>query len=111
MSLTLFHRPNGNFFETSELTVSFKRSKLPFLWKKLHLIVCSFKRTTVFCLGHRLSKHKITKYARHLGGYGSLGPPGYAYDSMQFSDLSLIAVVLGNVVRNTLHAMKWYSDK
>jgi len=26
------------------------------------------KRTTVVCLGHRLSKHKMTKYARNLVG-------------------------------------------
>jgi len=27
-----------------------------------------FKRATVFCLGHRLSKHKMTRYATSLGG-------------------------------------------
>jgi len=27
-----------------------------------------FKRTTVFGFGHRLSKHKTTRYARNLGG-------------------------------------------
>jgi len=26
-----------------------------------------FKRTTVFCLGHRLSNHKMTRYARNFG--------------------------------------------
>jgi len=30
-----------------------------------------FKRATVFCLGHPLSKHKMTKCARHLGGHVS----------------------------------------
>jgi len=33
-----------------------------------------FKRATVFCLGHRLSKHKTTRYARHFGGITVLHP-------------------------------------
>jgi len=37
-----------------------------------------FKRATVFCLGHRLSKHKMT-YAKNLGGRGPIGPPSYIY--------------------------------
>jgi len=38
-----------------------------------------FKRATVFCLGYRLSKHKITICSKHFGGHDPLGPPGYAY--------------------------------
>ena len=34
------------------------------------------KQATVFCLGHRLSKHKMTGYARNLGGPL---PLGYSY--------------------------------
>ena len=33
------------------------------------------KRTTVVCLGHRLSKHKMTKYARNLVGAVAPWPP------------------------------------
>ena len=36
--------------------------------------VCDFKRATVFCLGHRLSKHKITRYTKNLWNHGLLGP-------------------------------------
>jgi len=39
----------------------------------------NFKSPTVFCLEHRLSRHKMTRFARNLGAM-SLGPPGYAYD-------------------------------
>ena len=35
-----------------------------------------FKRATVFCLGHRLSKHIMTRYASNLGGWPT---PGYAF--------------------------------
>jgi len=38
-----------------------------------------FKWATVFCFGHRFTKHKTTRYARNLWGHGPLGPPGYAY--------------------------------
>ena len=31
-----------------------------------------------FCLGRHFSKHKMTRYAKNLGGWPS-GPPGYAY--------------------------------
>jgi len=33
-----------------------------------------FKRATVFCLGHRLSEHKTTRYARNWGEAWSLQP-------------------------------------
>jgi len=33
-----------------------------------------FKQATVFCLGHRLSKYKVTWYARNLVGHDPLGP-------------------------------------
>ena len=33
-----------------------------------------FKRATVFCSGHCLSKHKMTRYAKNLGGIASLAP-------------------------------------
>jgi len=39
-----------------------------------------FRRVTVgIRLGYRLSNNKITRYAKHLGKHGPLGPPGYAY--------------------------------
>jgi len=59
-----------------------------------------FKRVTVlfslghclssrlFSLGQCLSKHKITRYARNLGGHGTLDPPGYAYVVWCSSDTS-----------------------
>jgi len=31
-------------------------------------------KTTAFCLGHRFSKHKMTRYAKNLGGMSSLPP-------------------------------------
>jgi len=39
-----------------------------------------FKRETVFGLGHRLSKHQMTRHARNLGVNSPL-PRGYAYDA------------------------------
>jgi len=33
-----------------------------------------FKRTKAFCSGHRLSKHKITRYARNFGAWPSWPP-------------------------------------
>jgi len=43
--------------------------------------IVDFRRVTVFCLGYRLSKHNMTRYAKNLGGmgHGPLGTPGYAY--------------------------------
>jgi len=46
-----------------------------FFWGKMF----DFSRMTVFCFGYRLSKHKMTRYSKNLGGHGPLGPPGYAY--------------------------------
>jgi len=40
-----------------------------------------FRRATIFCLGHRFSKHKITRCAKSLGGMAPWAPPGYVYDS------------------------------
>jgi len=36
-------------------------------------IIFGFKRK--FCLGHRLSKHKMTRYAKYLGVHGPLATP------------------------------------
>jgi len=33
-----------------------------------------FRRATVFCVGHRLTKHKTTRYARNFGGMAPLPP-------------------------------------
>jgi len=33
------------------------------------------KRATVFCLGHRLTKHKTKRYAGNLGGMAALAMP------------------------------------
>ena len=38
--------------------------------------ILTFKRATAFCMGHRFSKHKTTRYARNLGVHGPLAP-GY----------------------------------
>jgi len=39
-----------------------------------------FRRATVYCLGHRFPKHKMTGYAKNLAGAWSAGPhPGNAY--------------------------------
>jgi len=52
-----------------------------------------FKRATVFCLGHRLSKNKMTRHARNLGGPWPPWKAGYTHDcncllhSWQFSSL------------------------
>jgi len=37
-----------------------------------------YKRATAFCLGHRLSKYKMTRYARNSVGNGPLGSPHHA---------------------------------
>ena len=38
-----------------------------------------FMRATIFCLGYRLSKHKMTRNAKNFGRLGPLGPAsGYA---------------------------------
>jgi len=33
-----------------------------------------FRRITLFCLGYRLSKHKMTICSKNLGGHGTVGP-------------------------------------
>jgi len=38
-----------------------------------------FRLATVFCLGHRFSKQKMTRYANICGAWPP-GPPGYACD-------------------------------
>jgi len=38
-----------------------------------------FKRAIVFCWGRCLSKHKMAKHARNLGGHSFLAPPVCAY--------------------------------
>ena len=40
-----------------------------------------FRRATVFCLGYRLSKHKITRYAKN---FGEAWAPGYAHARVTF---------------------------
>jgi len=35
-----------------------------------------FRRTTVFYLESRLSKHSMTRYPKYFWGHGPLGPPG-----------------------------------
>jgi len=46
------------------------------------------KRATVFCVGYRLSKHKMTRYAKNNGGHG---PPGYAHGFKDALSLKLCA--------------------
>ena len=47
-----------------------------------------FWRITLFCLGYRFSKHKITVCSKNFFGEGhdAVGPPGYAYALASFSD-------------------------
>ena len=45
---------------------------------------------TVFCLGHHLSKHKMTRYVKMFLGEWPFDPPGYAYGT---GDLSQAAFV------------------
>jgi len=41
-----------------------------------------FRRITLFCLGYRLSKHKMTiRFKNFFGGHCPVGPPGYSYES------------------------------
>jgi len=40
-----------------------------------------FRRITLFCLGKRLSKHKITIFSKNFGGNGPFAPPGYVYET------------------------------
>ena len=37
-----------------------------------------FRGATVFCLGYRLSKHKMTGYSKNLGSVALWPLPGYA---------------------------------
>ena len=55
------------------------------------MLLLDFKRASVFCLGHRLSKHKMTRYARNFfGSHGPLGPYGcpFAQNPTTVSDIS-----------------------
>ena len=40
-----------------------------------------FRRITLFCLGYRLSKHKMAISSKNLGGPWPARPPGYTYTS------------------------------
>jgi len=41
-----------------------------------------FRRITLFCLGYRLSNHKMTICSENLERHGPLAPLGYAYGSV-----------------------------
>jgi len=43
--------------------------------------ILDFKLATIFCIGYCLSKHKITRHSKHLGGPWLFCLPGYAYVS------------------------------
>ena len=49
------------------------RPMLPLFWEGSN--ICVFKRATVFGVGHRLSKHKMTKNARILGVHDLFANP------------------------------------
>ena len=51
-------------------------TSLKFLGAKM----LNFRQITLFCLGYHLSKHKMTIYAKNLGGMAPRTTPGYAYD-------------------------------
>ena len=53
-----------------------------------------FKRATVFGLGHRILKHKTTRYVRNLEGMAPFTHPGYAYEADQGSTLPLFVLLL-----------------
>jgi len=46
-------------------------------------IIVGFKRATVFRVGHRHSKHKTTRCARHSAGHGPFAPLVYAYENFR----------------------------
>jgi len=60
-------------FPTTHRFSQFNSAASPKIW--LGPNIFDFKRATVFGLGHRLSKHKTARYAKHFGGYSSFGPP------------------------------------
>jgi len=48
-----------------------------------------FRPVTLFSLGYRLSKHKMTIFAKNLeGSMTPWDPPGYAYELRQFCHCS-----------------------
>jgi len=58
-----------------KVVTSSSAAKPKFFWDKYF----DFKRATVFCSGHCLSKHKMTRYVRNVWkGMVSLATPGYA---------------------------------
>jgi len=63
-----------------------------------------FQRATVFCLGHRLSKHKTT-------GAWPLGPPGYAYGRFSIRSQSwrtcAVKLLLFIIWRLASHCSVW----
>jgi len=44
--------------------------------------VFDFRWATVFCLGYRLSKHKMTRYAKNVGGMAPWALSVYAYGTL-----------------------------
>jgi len=36
-----------------------------------------FRLATVFCLGYRLLKNKLTRYFKNFEGHGPVGPHGF----------------------------------
>jgi len=53
-----------------------------------------FRRITLFRLGKRLSKHKMTIFYKNLGGHDPFAPPGYAYVRRQLFLYSLVQTVV-----------------
>jgi len=56
------------------------KDKLYFVEKNWGAKNFDFRRATICFLRHRLSEHKMTRYAKNLGGWPSW-TPGYAYAS------------------------------
>jgi len=69
-----------------------------------------FRRATVFCLGYRLTKHKITRYSENLKGDGPLVPPNYAYISCVFERLQNKLFFLCFTVRSSIIKMRSFAD-
>ena len=79
-------------------------------WKQWHSkpkslwgYIFYFRLTTLFCLGYRLSKHKMTRYSKNLGGLcGPLAAPIVGNSSISHSLIKRSFLVLKNAFRLTL---------
>jgi len=79
---------------------SFLRAKQWRRKTKFFLVkIFDFRRATVFCLGYRLSEHKITRYAKNLGALAPLATPMVRSPNLSEFETNEVTVSVSTTLR------------